>query len=96
MAFLPKVVETCINIHTYTFWVLQSGFVLQPHSLRHHHVVLQGRTHLKLQEATLTNKQEDRQPDGKAGRRPEQAVQTLPVTHDPISHPGNSTAQEAV
>ena len=68
MAFLPKVVETRINIHTHTFRVSQSGFVLQPHSLRHHHVVLQERTHLKLQEATLTNKQEDRQPKSKAAK----------------------------
>ena len=68
MAFLPKVVEMCTNIHTHTFRVSQSGFVLQPHSLRHHHVVLQERAHLKLQEATLTNKQADRQPDGKAAK----------------------------
>ena len=42
----------------------------------------------KLQEATLTNKQEDRQPDSKAGRRPERAVQPLPSGPGPHQSPG--------
>lgn len=80
--------ETCRNIRTHTCWVLHSGCVLQPHPLRHHHVVLQERTHFKLpgsnsdKQARQTARQQSRQETRKGSSDASQQSMTLSVDRE--------------
>lgn len=64
------------EVSTHACWVPDGGFELQPHPLRHHHIVLREEptlTHGKPQ----TRKEEAGSPQ-QSGQQTRQAVQTLP------------------